>query len=107
MNSVVEQVIISITTLVAALIPAWVLIRKHKSEDRQAAVSAANEQVSSIFNVYGEIVTNLRGEVDRLKSELAEVRAEQQACEERNAQLEALVSELVARVQCLEGGGNG
>ena len=107
MDGVVEQLIVSVTTLVAALIPASVLIRKHKSEDRAVAINAANEQVSSIFTVYGEIVNNLRGEVDRLKSELAEVRAEQQVCEERNVQLEALVSELVARVQCLEGGGNG
>lgn len=107
MNGIAEQLIVSATTLVAALIPAWVLIRKHKSEDRATAVNAANEQVSSIFNVYGQIVTDLREEVDRLKSELDEVRAEQQACEVRNAQLEALISELVARVQSLEGAGNG
>lgn len=107
MSTIWEQLIISATTLVAALIPAWVLIRRHKTEDRQVAVTAANEQVSSIFTVYGEIVGNLRGEVDRLKSELDEVRAEQQACEVRNAQLEALVSELVARVQSLEGEING
>jgi septal ring factor EnvC (AmiA/AmiB activator) len=107
MNGVAEQLIVSLTTLIAALIPAWVLIRKHKSEDRAVAVSAANDQVSSIFTVYGQIVTDLREEVDRLKSELDEVRSEQQQCEERNAQLEALVAELVARVQCLEGGNNG
>lgn len=107
MNSIWEQVIVSITTLIAALIPASVLIRKHKSEDRAVAINAANDQVSSIFDVYGQIVTDLREEVSRLKSQLEEVRNEQQQCEVRNAELEAVISELVARVQCLEGGANG
>lgn len=106
MNPLTEQIIISATTLLAALIPAWVLIRKHKVEDRAVAVSAANEQVSSIFTVYGQIVTDLREEVERLKSELEDVRLEQQACEARNVQLEALISELVNRVRSLEVGTN-
>lgn len=97
-----QQIIVSATTLAAALISAIVVMRKHKSEDRAVAVDAANHQVDSIFSVYGQIVSDLRDEVDRLKSELDAVRTEQQICEERNAQLESLVAELVARVQSLE-----
>ena len=107
MNALWEQSIISATTIIASLIPAFVLIRKHKSEDRAVAITAASEQVSSIFNVYGQIVSDLREEVTRLKSELDDVRNEQKQCEVRNEELETVISELVARVQCLEGAGNG
>lgn len=103
MNEVWQQVITSVATLGAAVISAYVIINKSKGETKAATVSAANDQVDSIFSVYGQIVADLRTEVNRLQAELEVLREEQQVCEERNANLETLVAELVARVKTLEG----
>lgn len=103
-NELWQQVIAAFATIGAAIISAYVIINRSKTETRTAKISAANEQVDSIFSVYGQIVADLRTEVNRLQLELVVLREEQQVCEERNANLEALVAELVARVKCLEGG---
>lgn len=103
MNEVWQQVVTAAATLGAAIISAFVIIGRSKSETKTATVNAANDQVDSIFSVYGQIVSDLRTEVNRLQAELQILREEQLVCEERNANLETLVAELVARVKCLEG----
>jgi len=98
-----QQMIAACATIGAAIISAYVIINRSKTERKTAEIKAANEQVDSIFSVYGQIVADLRIEVNRLQTEIEVLRDEQQVCEERNANLEALVTELVARVKCLEG----
>lgn len=103
MNELWQQVIAACATVGAAIISAYVIINRSKTDRRTAEINAANEQVDSIFSVYGQIVADLRTEVNRLQTEIEVLREEQQVCEERNANLETLVTELVARVKCLEG----
>lgn len=64
--------------------------------------SAATEQMATIFDGYGQIVTSLQDELERLKLVIEDLQAEQIACELRNEALTMEVTELRDRIATLE-----
>lgn len=93
---------LALSSVVAAMISAFVVIRGQKQENNSSMRQHSNAEVQTIFDGYGQIVEELRIEVERLMTTIAILQEEQAACEERNNDLIREVEELKARLCQLE-----
>lgn len=93
---------LALSSVVAAMISAFVVIRGQKQERNVSARQHSNAEVQTIFDGYGQIVEELRIEVERLMATIVILQEEQAACEESNNNLIREVEGLKARLQQLE-----
>ncbi len=93
---------VAISSVLVALISALVMIRAQRNQSKNEYRSHTNAEVQTIFDGYGQIVEELRIEVERLMTTIAILQEEQEACEERNNALIEEVEELKKRLFQLE-----
>jgi predicted nuclease with TOPRIM domain len=96
------SVYLAISSIVAAMISAFVVVRGQKTSASVDERRHTNAEVQTIFDGYGQIVEELRIEVERLMTTIAILQEEQAACDERNNALIEEVEELKARLSQLE-----
>jgi hypothetical protein len=96
------SIYLAISSLLAALISAFVVVRGQKTSASVDARRHTNAEVQTIFDGYGQIVEELRIEVERLMTTIVILQEEQAACDERNNALIDEVEELKARLSQLE-----
>lgn len=97
------SIIAAVASVIAAFISGAVVMRGQRLEHYVKSRSQGNEEVRTIFDGYGQIVEELRLEVDRLNLVILSLQEEQAACEQRNNELISEVEDLKARIACLEG----
>jgi hypothetical protein len=93
---------VAISSVFAAMISAFVVVRGQKQDFKHMTRSHSNAEVQTIFDGYGQIVEELRIEVERLMTTIAILQEEQVACDERNNTLMEEVAELRERLSQLE-----
>jgi len=93
------------SSVIAALISAFVLLKGQKYSSSSSQREQSNNEVRTIFDGYGQIVEELRIEVERLMTTIAILQEEQAACEQRNNELIEEVRDLKARFTQLESRG--
>ena len=93
---------VAISSVLVALISGLVVIRGQRQQSRSESRAHSNAEVQTIFDGYGQIVEELRIEVQRLMTTIAVLQEEQAACEERNNALIEEVEELKQRLFQLE-----
>lgn len=98
---------VAMSSVVVAIISALVMVRGQRQQSYSESKAHTNAQVQTIFDGYGQIVEELRIEVERLMTTIAILQEEQAACEERNNALIDEVEELKHRLVQLESRKNG
>jgi hypothetical protein len=93
---------VALSSVAVAIISALVMIRGQRQQSHNESKAHTNAQVQTIFDGYGQIVEELRIEVERLMTTIAILQEEQAACEERNNTLIDEVEELKHRLVQLE-----
>lgn len=93
---------VAVSSIVVALISSYAVIHGQRQQDKKDARAQGNAEVKTIFDGYGQIVEELRIEVERLMTTIAILQEEQAACEERNNALIDEVEELKERLFQLE-----
>lgn len=98
---------VAVSSVLVAIISAVVMLRGQRQQSRNESRMQSNAQVQTIFDGYGQIVEELRIEVERLMTTIAILQEEQVACDERNNALIQEVEELKHRLVQLESKKNG
>lgn len=93
---------VSLSSIIVALISSYAVIRGQRYQEKNDSRVQGNAEVKTIFDGYGQIVEELRIEVERLMTTIAILQEEQAACEERNNALIEEVEELKERLFQLE-----
>jgi len=93
----------SIASVLTAMISAFVVIKGQRDKKNSAIRKYDNIELQTIFDGYGQIIDELRSEVERLMLNLALLQEEQVECEKRNESLRGEIQELKARLMTLEG----
>ena len=93
---------VAISSIAVALISSYAVIRGQRQQAKSESRAHTNAEVQTIFDGYGQIVEELRIEVERLMTTIAILQEEQAACEERNNALIQEVEELKERLFQLE-----
>lgn len=93
---------VSLSSIIVALISSYAVIRGQRQQDKNESRAQGNAEVKTIFDGYGQIVEELRIEVERLMTTIAILQEEQAACEERNNSLIEEVEGLKNRLFQLE-----
>jgi peptidoglycan hydrolase CwlO-like protein len=99
---VVVTAVIAISTLLGVVVSG---IITYKGQTMTSAIAAEDNRLDhndALLQAYSKMVDDLQNELDRLKATLAEVRADQEACDKRNLELTDEVKELRLRVHVLE-----
>lgn len=96
------SIYIAASSVLAALISAFVLVRGQKTQVHLADRGHSNVEIQTIFDGYGQIVEELRVEVERLTQTITTLQEEQAACEERNNELISDIEQLKERICHLE-----
>lgn len=97
------NVYIAAASVVTAFISGAVIMRGQKLSNRSQDRLQSNEEVKTIFDGYGQIVEELRIEVQRLMLVIAILQEDQVACEQRNDELLEEIEQLKLRLNQLEG----
>jgi len=84
------------------LVSSFVYLRSQRLKNEVEHETVATEQMQTIFDGYGQIVSSLQDEVERLKVVIEDMQIEQQACDQRNELLTMEVTELRERIATLE-----
>lgn len=93
---------LALSSVIAAMISAFVVIRGQRQDNQVSVRQTSNAEVQTIFDGYGQIVEELRLEVQRLMTTIAILQEEQAACDERNNDLTKEVEGLKSRLYQLE-----
>jgi hypothetical protein len=93
---------VAVSSVLVAIISAAVMVRGQRQQSKSDSSIHTNAQVQTIFDGYGQIVEELRIEVERLMTTIAILQEEQVACDERNNALIQEVEELKHRLVQLE-----
>jgi len=96
------NLIVVIGSVATAVISAVVVMRGQRVSASVDMKGVENEQVKTIFDGYGSIVDDLRGEVIRLKEVIEGLQLEQDECLKKNDALLAEVELLKQRIHHLE-----
>ena len=91
-----------VASFITGTVSSYFVFRGQKVQARAQNKTAAAQQVEVIFGGYSQIVQDLQEELERLKSLVEELRAEQDICEARNLALENEITELRSRISNLE-----
>lgn len=98
---------IAISSVLVALVSTFAVIRGQRQQSKSEERAHSNAEVQTIFDGYGQIVEELRIEVERLMTTIAVLQEEQAACEERNNNLIEEVEQLKKRLFQLESKSDG
>lgn len=93
---------VAVSSIIVACISSYAVIRGQRQQAKSESRTHSNAEVQTIFDGYGQIVEELRIEVERLMTTIAILQEEQAACEERNNALIEEVEELKQRLFQLE-----
>ena len=102
-----EHLVVSGGTIVTGGMSLWVAMRKSSLNRKSASEHNQTEHTETLLGGYGQIVEDLRDEIDRLNTVILDLRKEQEECERRNEEMIKVVDELKRRVGFLESGKNG
>jgi predicted RNase H-like nuclease (RuvC/YqgF family) len=101
-NVVDEKILIAIGSGLTGLFSLWYKFRRAQMHVQLGEAKHANVHTETILGGYGKIVEDLRTEIERLHSNIGDMRKEQEECDRRNDELARVVDELRRRVTFLE-----
>jgi predicted nucleic acid-binding Zn-ribbon protein len=84
------------------LLSSFVYLRSQRLKTSVEHEAVHTEQMQTIFDGYGGVVSTLQEELERLKLIIEDMRIEQEACERRNSVLSIEILELHQRIASLE-----
>lgn len=93
----------SVASVLTAIVSASVVIRGQRANTQTEIRKYDNIELQTIFDGYGQIIDELRSEVERLMFTIALLQEEQVECEKRNDSLREEIQELKNRLMYLEG----
>ena len=73
-------IVSAIAGLLTAAVTAWFAFRASNGSTRV-------QEIKTVMDAYTDLVENLRGEVDRLRDQIAEMTLEMTRCEQRNLRM--------------------